>query len=93
MARQQGKLTYKGKPVFLFPDLTASEAKKRAAFCEVRKYLRNVQGARFGFRHPDRFQITLPGNTEQLFTDPQKAMEYVKNTQTAGANETVDLPL
>ncbi len=85
-------LTYKEKPVFLFPDLTASEAKKRAAVGEVRIYLRNVQGAQFGFRHPTRFQITLPGNTEQLFMHPQKAMEYVKNTLTAGVNETVDSP-
>uniref|UniRef100_A0A672RWL7 L1 transposable element RRM domain-containing protein n=1 Tax=Sinocyclocheilus grahami TaxID=75366 RepID=A0A672RWL7_SINGR len=91
-ARQNGRLTYKGKPVFLFPDLTANEAKKRAAFGEVRKYLRNVQGARFGFRHPARFRITLPGNTEQLFTDPQKAMEYVKNTQTIDANGTAISP-
>lgn len=84
-ARQEGRLTYKGKPVFLFPDLTANEAKKRAAFGEVRKFIRNVEGARFGFRHPARFRITLPGNTEQLFTDPLKAMEYVKNTLAADA--------
>lgn len=63
-----------------FPDLTAAEAKRRAAFGDMRKQLREMQGARFGFRLPTMFCITLPGAKERMFTNPQLALDYVVST-------------
>lgn len=40
----------------------------------------NIQGTCFGFHHPARFWVTIPGSIEQLFTD-QKAMEYIRCTK------------
>lgn len=64
----------------IFPDLTAAEAKRRAAFVDVRKRLREIQGARFGFRLPATFRITLPESKVRMFTDPQLAVDYVVST-------------
>lgn len=78
-AREKGDLIYNGKAIHIFGDLTAGEAKRRAAFNDVRKILHNIAGARFGFRHPATFRITMPGGEERRFTDPEKAMDYVKS--------------
>lgn len=80
LAREKGDLAYNDKAIHIFGDLTAGEAKRRAAFNDVRKILQNISGARFGFRHPATFRITLPGGEERRFTDPEKAMDFVKST-------------
>ena len=67
----------KEKAIHIFGDLTAVEAKRRAAFNDVRKTLQNNAGAQFGFRHPATFRITMPSREERHFTDPQKAMDFV----------------
>lgn len=76
-ARQMRSLTVDGRPVHVFPDLSSTEAKRRAAFGDVRKRLRAIHGARFGFRYPAKLRITLPGEAERSFTDHQLAMDYV----------------
>lgn len=85
-ARQGKALSHNGRPIHIFPDLTASEAKRRAAFGDVRKRLRDIQGARFGFRYPARFRITLPGMSERSFTDPQLAMNFVISSAPGSAS-------
>lgn len=87
LAREKGSLRYKKQAIHIFGDLTAGEARKRAAFNTVRKSLQNIDGARFGFRYPATFRITLPGKDEQRFTDPQKAMDYVKSTPMPAISE------
>lgn len=79
-ARQLQPLSFNGRAIHIFPDLTAAEAKRRAAFGDVRKRLREIEGARFGFRLPAKFRITLPGEKERVFTDPQLALDYVVST-------------
>ncbi|KAL2082772.1 hypothetical protein ACEWY4_022590 [Coilia grayii] len=74
-ARQLQSLSFNGRAIHIFPDLTAAEAKRRAAFGDVRKRLREVEGARFWFRLPAKFRITLPGAKERMFTDPQLALD------------------
>ncbi len=76
-ARRRESLTFNNRPIYIFPDLTATEAKRRAVFGDVRKRLGAIKGARFGFRLPAKFRITLPGEKEQVFSDPQLAMDYV----------------
>ena len=76
-ARQLRSLYFNNRPIYIFTDLTAAEAKRRAVFGDVRKRLRAIKGARFGFRLPAKFRITLPGEKEHVFCDPQLAMDYV----------------
>lgn len=76
-AHTQGPLRFKGDPIVIFPDYTASVAKARAAFTEVRKLLRDRQGVRFGILFPARLRVTYKGE-DMEFIDPAKAMAYVK---------------
>jgi len=76
-ARTRGPLRFNGGPITIFPDYTASVAKARAAFTEVRKLLRDRQGVRFGLLFPARLRITNGGEDKQ-FADPEKAMDNVK---------------
>lgn len=73
----RGPLRFNGDPITIFPDYTTSVAKARAAFTEVRKLLRDRQGVRFGLLFPARLQI-MNGEDDKQFTDPDKAMAYVK---------------
>lgn len=48
---QAGQLTYNGYKLFLFLVLTASEAKNRAALCNIRRLHREIKGARCELRY------------------------------------------
>lgn len=76
-ARTRGPLRFNGEPVTIFPDYTATVAKARAAFTEVRKLLCDRQGVRYGILFPARLRVTYKGE-DMEFTDPDKAMAYVK---------------
>ena len=76
-ARTRGPLRFNGESITIFPDYTATVAKARAAFTEVRKMLRDRQGVRYGILFPARFRVTY-GGEDREFTDPDKAMTYVK---------------
>lgn len=72
-----GQLRHNGNPVAIFPDYTASVAKARAAFTDVRKMLRERSGVRYGILFPARLRISH-NNEEKEFVDASKAMDYVK---------------
>ena len=76
-ARSSAPLRFNGETIMIFPDYTASVAKARAAFTEVRKLLRNRQGVRYGILFPARFRISYKGEDKE-FTDADKAMAFVK---------------
>lgn len=78
-ARERAPLTHNGHRIAFFPDYTASVAKARATFTEVRKMLRGCKEVRYGLLYPARLRITYQ-NEEKEFLDPKKAMEYVQNT-------------
>lgn len=78
-AREQGPLRYKGELVAIFPDYTASVAKARSAFNDVRNLLRGRRDIRYGVLFPARLRISYNGDNKE-FLDPEKAMAYVKNT-------------
>lgn len=77
LTRTRAPLRLNGDPIAIFPDYTASVAKARAAFTEVRRLLRNCPGVRYGILFPARLRITHKGE-EKEFTDAGKAMGYVK---------------
>ena len=60
-ARSQAPLRFNGDSIAIFPDYTASVAKARAAFTEVRKLLHKREGVRFGILFPARLRITHDG--------------------------------
>ncbi|KAG7519808.1 hypothetical protein JOB18_016446 [Solea senegalensis] len=70
-------LSYNGHHIGIFPDYTASVAKARAAFTDVRKALRGRKEIRYGLFYPARLRITHQDEDKE-FVDPQKAMDYVK---------------
>ncbi|KAJ0036998.1 hypothetical protein NQD34_005675, partial [Periophthalmus magnuspinnatus] len=73
----QQPLMYMGRKVYIFPDFTSSVAKKRAAFGDVKKRLRSVEGARYGMCFPATLRVTLPGKRERTFVDPKLVMDFV----------------
>lgn len=71
-AREGGPLRYKGDPVAIFPDYTASIVKAR-----VRNLLRGRQEICYGIMFPAQLCISYNGDNKD-FLDPEKAMAYVK---------------
>ncbi|KAL7870573.1 hypothetical protein SRHO_G00080700 [Serrasalmus rhombeus] len=61
----------------VFPDHTAKTAKARAAFNDVRRQLRDIEGARYGLLYPARLRITYNG-VEKEFVSAEEASSYVK---------------
>ncbi|KAI3364717.1 hypothetical protein L3Q82_011490 [Scortum barcoo] len=76
-ARSCAPLRFNGEPVTIFPDYTVSIARARAAFTEIRGLLRGHEGVHYGLLFPARLRITHGGEDKE-FTDPGKAMDYVK---------------
>lgn len=75
--RSRAPLRFNAEPITIYPDYTASVAKARATFTEVRKLLRNRQGVRFGILFPVRLHISHDGK-ENIFTGAEEEMRYVK---------------
>lgn len=82
-ARCQAPLQLNGNSISIFPDYTASVAKARAAFTDVRSLLREQRGVRYGLLFPARLRITHNG-ADREFLDPDKAMAHVKKYIVAG---------
>lgn len=76
-ASSSAPLFYQGKRVSVFPDFTASVAKKRAAFTKVKKELHSCPGVKFGLFYPAVLRITLPSGQAHRFEDPAIAMDFV----------------
>lgn len=76
-ASSSAPLFYQGKRVSVFPDFTASVAKKRAAFTKVKKELHSCPGVKFGLFYPAVLRITLSSGQAHRFEDPAIAMDFV----------------
>lgn len=76
-ARELREIKVKGLTISVFPDHTAKIARARAAFNDVRRQLRGIDGVRYGLFHPARLRITHNG-VEKDFVSAEKAGVYVK---------------
>ena len=76
-ARELRQIKVRDLAISVFPDHTAKVARARAAFNEVRRQLRGIDGARYGLVHPARLRITYNG-VEKEFVSAEEASEYVK---------------
>ena len=77
-AARSAPLTLHDKRVSIFPDYTVTGAKKRAAFAEAKRLLRNCQSVKFGVRFPAVLRITDSSGRERRFEDPEAAVEYIE---------------
>lgn len=80
--RELRQIKVRGLTISVFPDYTVKVARARAAFNEVRRQLRGIDGARYGLFHPARLRITYNG-VEKDFVSAVEASDYVK-TLTCG---------
>ena len=76
-ARELRQIKFRDLTISVFPDHTAKIARARAAFNEVRRQLRGIDGARYGLIHPARLRITYNG-VEKDFVSAEEASDYVK---------------
>lgn len=75
-ARENGKTTYKDMSLSIFPDYTSKVAQARAAFNDVRRQLRGMEGVRFGLLHPARLRISHNGE-DKVFLSPSEAQTFI----------------
>lgn len=76
-AKELQRIKIRGMAISVFPDHTPKTARARAAFNEVRRLLRDIEGVRFGLLHPARLRITY-GGVQRDFTSPDEAKIFIK---------------
>ncbi|KAF4083484.1 hypothetical protein AMELA_G00141840 [Ameiurus melas] len=63
--------------ISVFPDYTAKTVRARAAFNEVQRQLRGIEGARYGILHPARLRVTYNG-VQKDFISAEEAGDSVQ---------------
>lgn len=76
-ARELQRRKLRNLTIFVFPDHTAKMARARAAFNDVRRQLRDIEGVRFGLLYPARLHITY-GGVQRDFTSPEEAKTFIR---------------
>uniref|UniRef100_A0A3B3T8J5 L1 transposable element RRM domain-containing protein n=1 Tax=Paramormyrops kingsleyae TaxID=1676925 RepID=A0A3B3T8J5_9TELE len=76
-AKEQRQLKVRGWAISIFPDFTAGVARARAAFNEVRQFLRSVEGVRYRLFYPARLRISYNG-VDKDFLSAQDAKIYAE---------------
>ncbi|KAL7880537.1 hypothetical protein SRHO_G00027910 [Serrasalmus rhombeus] len=76
-AKELKRINVEDFNIAVFPDHIAKTAKARAAFNDVRRRLRDIEGARYGLLYPARLRITNNG-VEKEFVSAEEASSYVK---------------
>ena len=77
-ARELQRIKIRNMTISVFPDHTAKTVRARAAFNDVRRQLREIEGIRFGLLHPARLRITH-GGVQKDFTSPEEAESFIKS--------------
>ena len=89
-AREKQQIKVGEMTISIFPDFTAQVAKARAAYSDVKKQLRLVDGVRFGVVFPSKFRLTH-NNQERFFSTPEEVQTYITDnmsTREATPSET-----
>ena len=73
-ARKSRDVSYRGHPIRIFEDFSATLAKKRAAFNKVKSQLYK-DGIRFGLLYPARLRVTINGQT-RIFDSAEEAERF-----------------
>ncbi|ROL42847.1 LINE-1 retrotransposable element ORF1 protein [Anabarilius grahami] len=67
-----------GDTIGVFPDYMQNVARRRAAFGQVRQLLRQCEGVKYGLLYPAKLRITTRDGQQKSFTDPEKAVTFVR---------------
>lgn len=76
-ARERQRIKVGAGTISIFPDHTAKVARARAAFNEVKRLLRGIEGIRYGLFYPAQLRITYNGVVKE-FTASEDAKQYVQ---------------
>uniref|UniRef100_A0AAV2JBW3 L1 transposable element RRM domain-containing protein n=1 Tax=Knipowitschia caucasica TaxID=637954 RepID=A0AAV2JBW3_KNICA len=71
LAREKGRLEFRGNPLLIFPDFSAELNRRRSAFNEVKALLRGNDRVRYGLLYPARQRVSWDGETK-VFDNPKK---------------------
>lgn len=74
LAKGKGPLTYRGTPVYIYPDLPAEVSKLRATFNTVKAKLREAK-IEYSLYYPAVLVVNLNG-VRRTFNSPQAAEEF-----------------
>ncbi|KAK7916033.1 hypothetical protein WMY93_011794 [Mugilogobius chulae] len=74
-----GPIMFENKPLFFFPDLSASLVKRRKEFDHVKKDLRS-RGIQYSLLHPATLRIMLADGKRRYFKTPKEAAAFLKDT-------------
>ena len=77
-SRERGQLSYKGKRIHIFPDYSATLARRRAEFKDVKAQLYQA-GVKFGLIHPAKLRITFQGSAH-TFDTPDAGLQFFRTT-------------
>ncbi|KAK7925956.1 hypothetical protein WMY93_008266 [Mugilogobius chulae] len=66
VAREKGRLEFRGKQLLIFLDYSADLARRRAAFSEVKATLRKQEGVRYGLLYPARLRVSVDGENKSV---------------------------
>ena len=77
-SKQKGSINFRGMRVWIYPDLTSEENRKRALFNDVRKKLREAK-VHHGIRHPATLLITFKGETKSFSSSTDAEAHFNKN--------------
>ena len=77
LSKNAGQLMYRDKKIFIFPDLSSDTSRRRAAFTDVKKSLRE-KGLRYGTKHPAKLWVESEGRRE-IFDTPAEIKSRYKD--------------
>lgn len=76
-ARELQRIKLRNMTISVFPYHTTKTARARAAFNDVRRQLRDIEGVRFGLLHQARLRITY-GGVQRDFSSPEEAKTFIR---------------
>ncbi|CAL1593479.1 unnamed protein product [Knipowitschia caucasica] len=76
LAREKGRLEFRGNPLLIFPDFSAELNRRRSAFNEVKALLRGKDRVRYGLLYPARLRVSWDGETK-VFDNPKSVKDYI----------------
>lgn len=76
-AKKSRDVSYRGHPIRIFEDFSATIAKKRASFNKIKSLLYK-EGIRFGLIYPARLRVTFNGQT-RIFDSAEEAERFYRD--------------
>lgn len=82
LAREKGRLSYKGSEIRIYADYSAEVARRRAVFTPIKARLREA-GFQFSLLFPAKLRV-VDGGTRQEFNTPAEATAFLESRKPTG---------